>query len=88
MDDIGSAGKVLLQLWYLDDDTFIGPRPAIAQLFHLLQSRGPSFGFLLNPAECEVFWPSGDQKFSEFSSEVQRVVGSVGGVEFLGSPVF
>ena len=61
MDDIGSAGKVLLQLWYLDDGTFIGPRLAIAQLFHLLQSRGPSFGFLLNPTECEVFWPSGDQ---------------------------
>ena len=88
MDDIGSAGKVPLQLWYLDDGTFIGPRPAIAQLFHLLQSRGPSVGLLLNPTKCEVFWPSGNQKFSEFPSEVQRVVGSVGGVEFLGSPVF
>ena len=77
-----------IYIWYLDDDTFIGPRPAIAQLFHLLQSRGPSFGLLLNPTKCEVFWPSGDQKFSEFPSEVQRVVGSVGGVEFLGSPVF
>ena len=88
MDDIGSAGKVPLQLWYLDDGMFIGPRPAIAQLFHLLQSRGPSFALLLNPTKCEVFRPSGDQKFSEFPSEVQRIVGSVGGVEFLGSPVF
>ena len=88
MDDIGSAGKVPLQLWYLDDSTFIGPRPAIAQLFDLLQSRGSSFGLLLNPTKSEVFWPSGDKKLLEFPSEVQRVVGSVGSVEFLGSQVW
>ena len=37
--------------------------------------------------KCEVFWPSGDQSFSEFPPEVIRIDTTMDGAEFLGSPI-
>ena len=66
----------------------MGPRQVVASIFDILKTRGPDFGLCLNANTCEVFWPSGNQEFTEFHPEIQRVVSSKGGVEFLGSPVF
>ena len=39
-------------------------------------------------SKCEIFWPSGDQSFPKFSSDVERVVDTKGGADFLGSPLW
>ena len=38
--------------------------------------------------KCEVFWPSGDQNFPKFATEIQRSVQFHVGVDFLGFPVY
>ena len=50
--------------------------------------QGPLSGLLVNVDKCEVFWPSGDQTFPEFPSEIKRVYQSEGGATPLGSPVY
>ena len=47
LDNIGPLPDIM-QLWYLDDGTFIGSRLAISSLLDRLQSTGPSFGLHLN----------------------------------------
>ena len=41
-----------------------------------------------NIGKNEVFWPSGDQFFTDFHPDIQREGLSEGGIKFLGSPVF
>ena len=77
-----------LDLRYLDDGTFIGPRHTIASMSDSFQTRGPSFGLHLNTLKCELFWPSGDQAFSEFHSNIRRVGAVEKGIEFLVSPIY
>ena len=88
MDSIDPPQELLLQLWYLDDGSFVGPRTAISDLLTQISKNGPKFGLHLNMKKCEVFWPSGDQLFSKFPVEVRRVRDKHGGVELLGSPVW
>ena len=57
-------------------------------LLDALLQQGPSYGLLVNVDKCEVFWPSGDQTFPEFPSEIKRVYQSEGGATLLGSPVY
>ena len=54
---------VLLSLWYLDDGTIAGSRPAVMELLHHIESLGPSFGLFLNKKKFELFWPAGDQTY-------------------------
>ena len=88
---IHSAGlhsSVCLPLWYLDDGTFIGPRSSLTTLLISFSQDGPAFGLHLNLAKCEIFWPSGDSIFPEFSMAVCRVGIISGGVELLGFPLW
>ena len=80
-----SPTPVLLSLWYLDDGTIVGSRPAVLELLHHSESLGPSFGLFLNKKKCELFWPAGDQSFSDFPSEICR---PSTGLDLLGSPVW
>ena len=67
----------------------IGSRPALAIFLDSLQHHGPGFGLCPNLSKCEVFWPSGNQGFSEFPSSVWRVILSdSSGPVFLGSPIW
>ena len=88
MDSIDPPQELLLQLWYLDDGSFVGPRTAISDLLTQISKNGPKFGLHLNMKKCEVFWASGDQLFSKFPVEVRRVRDKHSGVELLGSPVW
>ena len=53
MNSIDVPSDISFQLWYLDDGTFAGTRPAVAELFH---THGPSFGLTLNLRKYEIFW--------------------------------
>ena len=89
LDDIGHIPNMSLNLWYLDDGTFVGPRESVASFLELVLSKGPAHGLYINMSKCEIFWPShGDQSFSQFPVEVQRVVKMDGGAKLLGSPLF
>ena len=63
--------NISFQLWYLDDGTFVGTRPAVAELLELFRTHGPSFGLTLN-LKCEIFWPSGDPTFQDIPPEICR----------------
>ena len=84
-DRIPPTPNVLLSLWYLDDGTIIGSRPAVLELLHHIETLGPSFGLFLNKKKCELYWPAGDQSFSDFPSEIRR---PSAGLDLLGSPVW
>lgn len=73
------------QVWYLDDGTIIGPRDEVKEIYDHLSTHGTQYGLILNPAKCEVYWPSGDQSFSEFPPTITRLRD---GVSLLGSPVY
>ena len=68
IDDLGHFPDLSLQLWYLDDGTLVGTRSSLSNFLELVKSKGLSFGLHLNVARCEVFWPSGDQFFSDHPS--------------------
>ena len=72
MNSIDVPTDISLKLWYLDDGTFAGTRPAVAELLELFRNHGPSFGLTLNLKKCEIFWPSGDTVFQNFPPEVCR----------------
>ena len=77
------------QLWYLDDGILVGTPSALSSFLDDLQLRGPSYGLHPNLSKCEVFWPSGDQSFTDFPPAVKRVVfPQAGGFDFLGSPIW
>ena len=77
------------QLWYLDDGILVGTPSALSSFLGDLQLRGPSYGLHPNLSKCEVFWPSGDQFFTDFPPAVKRVVlPQAGGIDFLGSPIW
>ena len=58
-------------------------------ILDVLQHQGPSYGLHPNLSTCEVFWPSGDQSFVDFPPAVKCVVlPEVGGIDFLGSPIW
>ena len=77
------------QLWYLDDGILVGTPSALSSFLDVLQYQGPSYGLHHNLSKCEVFWPSGDQSFVDFPPAVKRVVlPEVGGIDFLGSPIW
>ena len=88
LDDIAPIPNLCLQIWYLDDVTFVGSRSSVAGLLNQLSSIGTSHGLHLNMSKCEVFWPSGNRSFPNFPIEVQRVEDSLGGAELLESPMF
>ena len=88
MDSTDLLQEMLLQLWYLDDGSFVGSRAAISDLLTQISENGPRFCLHLNMKKCEVFWPSGDQSFFELPEDVQRVRDKQGGVELLGSPIW
>ena len=89
LDEIDNQiSDLRLQIWYLDDGTFIGTRSSIASQLDSLQSTGPKYGLYLNLNNCEVFWPSGDQNFPEIPLQVQRVMEVEGGADLLGSPIY
>ena len=87
IDDIGQIPGVEVQLWYLDDGSFIGSRAAIASLLSSLLHKGPKHGLYVNLSKCEVYWPSGNQEFPEIDSDVRRVNSNSSGLELLGSPI-
>ena len=46
LDEIGNQiSDLRLQIWYLNDGTFIGTRSSIASLLDLLQSTGPNMAY-------------------------------------------
>lgn len=77
--------EMKLQLWYLDDGTIVGPRDSVRELFDYIVANGHRHGLMLNPAKCEVFWPSDDPTFPEFPPAVQR---PREGITLLGSPLW
>ena len=88
MDEIGAQEGIFMNLWYLDDGSFVGQRSTIASMLEMVRSKGPSYGLQLNMSKCEVFWPTGDPTFPEFPSTIERVAQTNGGAELLGSPVW
>ena len=77
-----------MNLWYLDDGSFVGQRSTIASMLDMVRSKGPSYVLQLNMSKCEVFWPTGDPTFPEFPSTIERVAQTNEGAELLGSPVW
>ena len=84
LDSIGAISNLHLQIWYLDDGTFFGSRESVSSLLQSVSEKGPSYGLHVNLNKCELYWPSGDQAFPLFPSQVRRLSE---GVELLGSPV-
>ena len=69
LDQVGQIEGLRLSVWYLDDDTFVGPRSSMVSLIDRFQQLGPTLDLHLNLSKCENFWPSGDQSFPEFPPE-------------------
>ena len=57
----------------------------VSNFYNFISSYGPRYGLFLNPSKCELFWPSGNQTFPEFESNIRRLSQ---GVSLLGSPLW
>ena len=85
LEEVEKPKDASLQLSYLDDGTVIAPRHSVAAFLNQVALHGPKYGLLFNPKKCEVYWPSGDDTFPEFPSDVNRLTK---GVTLLGSPLW
>ena len=54
---------------------------------HFLDQNGAAYGIHHNINKCEVFWPSGNQQFTQFDHDIRRINVSSSGSEFLGLPI-
>ena len=87
IDEVGQITGAEIQLWYLDDGSFIGSRVAIASLLCSLIYTGPKHCLCVNLSKCEVCWPSRNQKFPEIDSALRRINSKSSELELLGSPI-
>ena len=85
LDEIGEIPGIDVQLWYLDDGTFAGTRESVSAMLKCIMEKGPALGLHVNLTKCEVYWPSGDQQFSNFPTEVRRLATRM---DLLRSPVY
>ena len=85
LDSISSIPGIVFSVWYLDDGTVVGTRSAVLDFLHKIELLGHPLGLFLNKKKCELFWPTGDQLFSTFPSEVRRLSD---GLALLGSPLW
>ena len=85
LDDISNAPGIDLQLWCLDEGTFVGDRECISSLLELFLAKGPQFDLHINLDKREIYWPSGDNMFPQFPTEIHRRTDRL---ELLGSPVY
>ena len=85
---ISFTEQCLLNLWYLDDGTFIAPRPCLHKLLTHFTESGPKFGLHINLSKCELYWPSGDHSFPNFNPAIKRINPEISGLELLGSPIW
>ena len=85
LDGIDLPQEMLLQLWYLDNGSFVRSQVVVFNLLAQISARGPRFALHMN-LKCKVFWPSGDQYFPKFPDEVRRIGDNQDGEEILGTP--
>ena len=88
LDLTSVRNSCFLNLWYLDDGTFIGSRSSLLALLSCFAHSGLSFGLHINLSKCELFWPSGDCTFPNFSNAIKRINPANSGLELLGSLVW
>ena len=84
LDDISNVTGIDLQLWYLDDGTFVGDRDCISSLLELFLAKCPRSGLHINQGKYEIYWPSRDNTFPQCPIEIHRLTD---GLELLSSPV-
>ena len=46
---------MLFNAWFLDDGVLAGTKSAVLRAMHLIEELGPTFGFFINRAKCELF---------------------------------
>eukprot|EP00731_Ephydatia_muelleri_P013255 Em0007g565a len=47
--------QMLFNAWFLDDGVLAGTKSAVLRAMHLIEELGPTFGFFINRAKCELF---------------------------------
>ena len=50
--------NLILQTWYLDDGVLAGNHTAVLHALQLIEKMGPTLGFSINLAKCELFSPT------------------------------
>jgi len=78
--------ELLLNAWYLDDGTLIGPHSALRRALTILSEEAPTTGLHLNLAKCVLWWPSlVPSPALGFPSDLPCIRSS--GIDLLGSPL-
>ena len=70
IQEIDKLCNLLLNVWYLDDGTLIGPPIEVAKAFEIIKNLGPKLGLHLNQEKCELFWPT--EGYLSFSAKYQE----------------
>ena len=85
VDNIDIPPNIPFVLWYLDDRTIVVSWADAAHVLKEIQLHGPDCGLFFNLDKCEVFWPSGDNSFPEFPSNISK---PKDGISFFGAPLW
>jgi hypothetical protein len=75
---------LIINAWYLDDGTLIGPTESIHKAYSIIIDIGPRLGLHLNPSKCILYWPTYNPAWDTFPEEIIR---TTEGVKLLGSPI-
>jgi hypothetical protein len=78
------AGKLKMNVWYLDDGTIVCKSCLLPELFQFIVNYIPHLGLELHPAKCVVYAREEQPEWADLPPEVQR---STRGIKILGSPV-
>ena len=79
------CSDLLLNAWYLDDGTLVGPTDSVMHALEIIRDMSPELGLELNLSKCELWWPTPDRFWAEFPESIQRSFAS--GTDLLGSAV-
>jgi hypothetical protein len=82
---IRSNCSLLFMAWYLDDGTVIGPSREVSEVVSTISSLSSLSGLSLNFKKSELFWPSPDMLWNDYSLFHQDMVRNSDGISLLGS---
>lgn len=85
-DKIAAAVPGLaLNVWFLDDGTFLGKTSDVKRALEVICEHGPALGLHVDLSECELWWCTPNPRMAEFPPQIRRV--TTAGVALLGSAV-
>jgi hypothetical protein len=78
--------ELKLQIWYLDDGSFVGTHETLRRILQFIMEEGPAMGLFLNLRKSELWWPTINLlEYAQYPDEL--IKSQATGMVLLGAPI-